>query len=117
MKGIINKENNWDHVTEGNVIEGPIKNFTPEKMATAIKAMNTGKAAGPSEVCAAIIFASGEVRISVLMELCQRMLDGKGMWVEWQTSFGGSNFQGKRKCMESQYIQRSKAVTERHKDC
>ena len=48
-------------------------------MAVAIKVMKPGKAAGPSEVCAEMISASGEVGIGVMMELCQRELDGKGM--------------------------------------
>ena len=45
-----------------------------------------GKAAGPSEVCAEMISANGEVGVSVMMELCQRVLDGKRMPDEWQTS-------------------------------
>ena len=48
--------------------------------------MKPGKAAGPSEICAKIIFASGEVGISVIMEWCQCMLDGKGVLYEWQAS-------------------------------
>ena len=55
-------------------------------MAIAIKVMKPGKAAGPSEVCAEMISASGEVGVSVMVELFQRVLDGKGMRNEWQTS-------------------------------
>ena len=33
-----------------------------------------------------MISASGEVGISVMVELCQRVLDGKEMPDEWQTS-------------------------------
>ena len=46
----MNKENDWDHVTEASMVEGPIKNATREEIAMAIKAMKSGKAAGPSEV-------------------------------------------------------------------
>ena len=48
-------------------------------MVIAIKMMKPEKAAGPSEVCAEMISASEEVGVSVMVELCQRMLDGKGM--------------------------------------
>ena len=68
------------------MVEGPIKNVTREEMAIALKVVKPGKAAGPSEVCGEMISASGEVRISVMVELCQRVLDGKGMLDEWQTS-------------------------------
>ena len=86
MEEIMNKENNWDNVTEASMVEGPIKNVTREEMAIAIKVMKPGKTAGPSEVCAEMISASGEVGVSVIVELCQRVLDGKGMPDEWQTS-------------------------------
>ena len=42
--------------------------------------MKPGKAAGSSEVCAEVTSACGEVRLSV-MDRCQRVLDGKGCWV------------------------------------
>ena len=49
-------------------------------MVIAIKTMKPGKAAGSSEVCAEVTSACGEVRLSV-MDRCQRVLDGKGCWV------------------------------------
>ena len=86
MEEIVNKENDWDHVTEASMLEGPIKNVTREEMAIAIKVMKPGKAAGSSEVCTEMISAGGEVGVSVMVELCQRVLDGKGMPDEWQTN-------------------------------
>ena len=41
--------------------------------------MKPGKAARPSEVSAEMISASREIGVSAIMELCQPMLDGKGM--------------------------------------
>ena len=81
----MNKENDWEHVTEASMEEGPIKNVTGEEIAIAIKVMKPRKAAGPFEVCAEMIFAREE-RVSVMMEFCQRVLDGKGMPDEWQTN-------------------------------
>ena len=68
------------------MVEGPIKNVTREEMAITVKTMKPGKTAGPSEICAEMISASGEVRVSVMVQLCQRVLDGNGMPDEWQTS-------------------------------
>ena len=50
MGEIMNKENDWEHVTVPSMVEGPIKNLTREEMAIAIKVMKPGKAAGHSEV-------------------------------------------------------------------
>ena len=66
-------------MTAAGMVEGPIKNVTHEEMVIAIKVMKPGKAAGPSKVCAEMISSSGEVGVSVVVELCQSVLDGKGM--------------------------------------
>ena len=85
VEEITNNEN-WDHVTEASIVKGPIENATREEMTIAIKVMKPAKAAGPSEVCAEMTFASGKVGVSAMMDLCQRVLDGKEMPDEWQTS-------------------------------
>ena len=66
----------------------------PEEMAIAIKVMKPGKAAGPSEVCAEMISASG-VGVRVMVKLCQRVLNGKEIPDEWQTSVLIPIFKGK----------------------
>ena len=43
-----------------------------------------------------MISASGKVRVSVMVKLCQRVLDGKGMPDIWQTSVLVTIFKGKR---------------------
>ena len=48
--------------------------------------MKRGKAAGPSDICTEMIMASGEIGIGVMMELCQGVLDGRGMPDEWALS-------------------------------
>ena len=64
-----------------------VANWSAQKeKAIAIKVMKPGKAAGPSEVCAKMISAGGEVGVSVMVDLCQHVLDGKEMPDEWQTS-------------------------------
>ena len=41
--------------------------------------MKAGKAAGPSQVINEMIATSGKIRIGVMLELCQGVLDGSGM--------------------------------------
>ena len=52
----------------------------------AIQRMKSGKATGPSEVSVGMIVASGEIGVKVMMQLCQHVLDGRGMPDEWKTS-------------------------------
>ena len=46
-----------------------------------------------------MIVASGEIGIKVMMELCQRVLDGKGLADEWKTSMIVPIFKGKSDVM------------------
>ena len=48
-----------------------------------------------------MILASGDVGIRVLMELCQKMLDGKRMPEDWATSVEIPIFTGKGDIMNS----------------
>ena len=52
----------------------------------AFKYLKIVKAPGPTEVYAEMILASGDVGIRVLIELCHRILDGKGMPEDWAIS-------------------------------
>ena len=70
IEEIVNKENDWDHVTARSMVEGPIKNVSREEMVIAIIVMKPGKVAGPSEVCAEMTFVSLEVGDSAIMEIC-----------------------------------------------
>ena len=66
----INNENDWDHMTAATMVDGPIEKITRQEMTISIKAIKPGKVAGPSEVCAEMVFASGEVRICLMIESC-----------------------------------------------
>ena len=52
-------------------------------MLKAIREMKVGKAAGPSEVSAEMIVASGEIGIGVMVELFQGVLDGRRVPDDW----------------------------------
>ena len=57
--------------------------------------MKLGKASGLSEVSLEMINASGKVGIDVMMKLCQRALDRKGMLKDWKTSVMVPIYMGK----------------------
>ena len=95
MGEIMNEENYWDHVTEVDVVEGPIENVTREEVMMTMKAMKLEKATELSDVSTEMITPSGEIGISVMMEVCQRVLDGKGIPDEWNTSVVILIFKGK----------------------
>ena len=71
---------------ETDVVEGPVKKVACNEIVEAMQTMKSGKATGPSELSVNIIFASGEIGMKVMMELCQRVFDGRGMSDEWKTS-------------------------------
>ena len=82
----MNKENAWDQKTEIDIVE------------KCNKKMKLGKASRLLEVSMEMINAinaSGKVGIDVMMKLCQRVLDRKGIPEDWKTS---ANIQGKRIC-------------------
>ena len=95
MEKIMNEENEWDHMMETEVVEGPAEKVARNEIVEAIQRMKSGKATGPSEVSMEMIVESGEIGVKVMIELCQRVLDSRGMPDEWQTSAIGPIFKGK----------------------
>ena len=76
MEKIINEENEWDHMMETDVVEGPVEKVARNEIVEAKQKIKSGKTTGPSEVR---IAAGGEIGVKVMIELCQRVLDGRGM--------------------------------------
>ena len=81
----MNEEMEWHHVVKTNVVERPVEKVAHNKIVEAMQKMKSGKATGPSEVSVEMIVASGEIGVKVIMELCQRILDGRGMPDKWKT--------------------------------
>ena len=75
-------------------MEGPVERAIREEVLKALEKMKAGKPAGPSEVCVEMIAASGEIGIDVMVELCQSVLDGRGMPDEWALSVVVPIFKG-----------------------
>ena len=95
MEKIMNEKNKWNHVMETDVVKGPVEKVARNEIAEVIQMMKSEKATGPSEVSVEMIVASGEIGVKVMMELCQRVLDGRGMPDEWKTSVIVPIFKGK----------------------
>ena len=86
MEKIMNEENKWDRMVETGLVEGPVEKVVRNEIVEAIQSMKSGKATGPFEVSVEMIVASSEIGVKVMMELCQHVLDGRGMPDEWKTS-------------------------------
>ena len=78
------------------IAEGPVEEFSLEEITSAMKKMKLEKASGLIEVSMEMINANGKVGIDVMMKLCQRILDRKGMPEDWKTSVMVSIDKGKR---------------------
>ena len=69
------------------------------EIVEAMQKMKLGKAIGPSEVSVEMIVASGKIEEKVMMELCQHVLDSRGMPDEWKTNVIVPIFKGKGDAM------------------
>ena len=76
------------------ILSKTTENYRNE-IVEAIQSMKSGKATGTCGVSVEMIVASGEIGVKVMMELCQRVLDGKGRPDEWKTSVIVPIFKGK----------------------
>ena len=64
---------------EANAAKGPVEKVTRNEIVEAMQKMKSGKATGPFQASMEMIVSSGEIGLKVMMELCQRVLDGRGM--------------------------------------
>ena len=80
---------------ETDVEKEPVEKVSPNEIVETMQKMKSRKATGPSEVSVEMIVASGKTG----MELCQRVLDDRGMPDEWKTSVIVSIFKGKGNVM------------------
>ena len=95
IERIMNEENDCDHNVEGNAVECQVICVRREDVLKALNEMKIRKDHEPSEVSLELIVASGGEGIQVMAEMCQRMLDGFGMLVEWALSIVVQNFKRK----------------------
>jgi len=72
------------NATKADMIERPVERITHDEIVKPIGSMKTERHLDHQSL----------TRIRVLMELCQRVLDGKGMPDEWKTSVVVPIFKG-----------------------
>ena len=95
VERITNEENDLDCIVEGDAVESPVVFVSRLELFQALGEVKTGKATGPSEVSLEMIVTSGVVGVQVMAEICQRVLDGFGIPVEWAISIVVQIFEGK----------------------
>ena len=64
MEKIMNEQNEWDHMVETDVVEGPVENVARNEIVEAMQRMKPGKATGPSKVGVEMIVASGKIGVA-----------------------------------------------------
>ena len=99
MERIMTEENAWDHKVDAAMVEGPVEKVSRKEVREAIRKMKQGKAAGFSEVTTKMIVAGGRIAEELMLQLCQPVLDGKGIPDEWKTSIVVPIFKGKGNVM------------------
>ena len=95
----MNEENEWHHMVETDLVEGPVEKVACNEIVEAMQTMKSGKATGPPEVSVKMIVAGGEIGVKVMMELRQRVLDGRRMPDESKTIVIMLIFKGKGNVM------------------
>ena len=106
----MNEENEWDHMVETDVVKGPVEKVARNEIVEAMQRMKSGKATGLSEVSVEMIVASGKIGVKVMMEVCQFVLDDRGMPDEWKTSTIVPIFKGKDDVMSCGSYRRVKLL-------
>ena len=82
-------------MVETDVVEGPVEKVARNEVVEAMPRMKSKKATGPLEVSGEMKVASGEIGVKMIMELCQHVLNGRGIPDEWKTSVIVPIFKGK----------------------
>ena len=95
MEKIMNEENEWDRMVKTDVVEGPVEKVVRNEIVEANQKMKSGKVTGPSKVSVKMIVANGEIGVKAMMELCQCILDRRGMPDKRKTNMIVAIFKGK----------------------
>ena len=67
MEKIMNEENEWEHMMETDLVEGPGEKVACNEIVEAIQSKKSGTATGTSEVSVGMIVACGEIGVKVMM--------------------------------------------------
>ena len=85
MEKIMNEENDKEQMVETDAVEGPEEKVACNEIVEAMQKIKLRKTTGPFEISVGMIVASGAIGGKMMMELCQRVLDGREIHDEWKT--------------------------------
>ena len=80
---------------------------TIEMIRVALSKMKCGKAGGPSGITAEMLKATGDKGIQLMKELCQIVVNGKGIPSDWEESYIKNLSKGKGDALERSQDDRS----------
>ena len=86
MEKIMNEENARDHKVDAVVVEGPEEKVFCKEVRAAVGKIKQGRVAGLFKGTTEMIAAGGRISEELMLQLCQRVLDGKGIPDEWKTN-------------------------------
>ena len=66
-------------MVETDVVERLVEKVARNEIVEAMQKMKAGNATGPTEISVETIISSDEIGVKMMMKLCQRVLDGRGM--------------------------------------
>ena len=106
----MNEKNACDHKVDPAMIERPVEKVFCSEVREPIRKMKQGKATGLSETTTEVIVAGGRIAEEVMLQLCQRVSDGKGIPDKWKTSVVVPIFKGKGDVMNCGSYRRGKLL-------
>ena len=68
------------------IVDGPVEKVSRKEVREVIRKMKQEKVVGLFKVTTKMIVAGGRIAEEVMLQLCQQVLDGKGIPDEWKTS-------------------------------
>ena len=78
-----------------NTVEGEVDEISAEEVKAALDDMKKGKACGISGVCTEFMNCSGEAGIETLRDICNGILNGENMSLDWRNSILIPIYKGK----------------------
>ena len=95
MERLLNEENGWDGKVDARSVEGEVEKVTRGEVKATLQDMKRGKACGISGVCAEFMIGSGEAGLEALTHICNVVLNGGSMPLDWRDSVLVPLYKGK----------------------
>ena len=95
MEKLLNVENVWDGIVEGDSVQGPAEEITEKEVEDAIRSMKSRKAGGPTGIMGDMLKAAGSWGIKRMTEICNLVLKEGCIPVDWELSILVPLYKGK----------------------